>query len=118
MNQIFLSFDDMADTAPICTICLDDLNSAPSQTLPCYHVYHHSCIENYARVNPQATCPICRTPFADTQVSAHSVEIHQDAPNEETGCTEKRVLSCIIGMSGLACMIFFVYTQLTFKRDP
>lgn len=43
-----------------CTICLSNLKSdQPVRRLPCFHIYHIDCIDNWLKINH--TCPNCRT---------------------------------------------------------
>ncbi|KAG0726972.1 E3 ubiquitin-protein ligase TTC3 [Chionoecetes opilio] len=42
----------------LCSICLDPLNSSPSQTLACQHTFHDLCIKGW--IKRQSNCPNCR----------------------------------------------------------
>ena len=47
-----------------CTICLEELElGSRVRRLPCSHLYHISCIDQWLRRNAQ--CPNCRTNIAD-----------------------------------------------------
>ncbi|KAG0729287.1 E3 ubiquitin-protein ligase TTC3 [Chionoecetes opilio] len=41
-----------------CSICLEPLNSSPSQTLACQHTFHALCIKDWIKI--QSNCPNCR----------------------------------------------------------
>lgn len=41
-----------------CTICFDDMKNNIRGELPCSHVFHLDCINQWLRVS--ACCPICR----------------------------------------------------------
>lgn len=43
-----------------CTICLDDIEDE-SWFLPCTHVFHNDCINNWIKEKP--ICPICKIPI-------------------------------------------------------
>ncbi|KAI9481841.1 hypothetical protein BX667DRAFT_493346, partial [Coemansia mojavensis] len=48
-----------------CAICLDKQEDA-LHTLVCGHIFHRDCIFDYQSCNPDAACPICRAPIAET----------------------------------------------------
>lgn len=49
-----------------CSICLEPLiafgkdRNLKVVTLNCLHMFHESCLENYKKAEPNATCPLCR----------------------------------------------------------
>ncbi|KAK6843976.1 hypothetical protein PG989_000088 [Apiospora arundinis] len=46
--------------APVCTVCLDVMDSASQvYCLPCRHIYHRQCLEKWVAGNHQR-CPLCR----------------------------------------------------------
>jgi len=51
-------------TSPQCTICLTDLQEGEKvRTLPCFHMFHGSCIDPWLRSN--SSCPVCKTPISN-----------------------------------------------------
>lgn len=51
-----------------CVICLEDISHETSYTLPCNHVLHIQCFEDYFLYNydeeaNSIECPICKTEF-------------------------------------------------------
>ncbi|KAK8180950.1 hypothetical protein BC567DRAFT_137608, partial [Phyllosticta citribraziliensis] len=46
---------------PTCAICLDDFVHKETQVreLPCHHIYHPECIDNFLRDN-SSLCPLCK----------------------------------------------------------
>jgi len=45
-----------------CTICLDEFGDGDDlKTLPCLHIYHQKCIEQWLRADN--SCPVCKTPI-------------------------------------------------------
>ncbi|KAK7633073.1 hypothetical protein IWX48DRAFT_21739 [Phyllosticta citricarpa] len=46
---------------PTCAICLDDFIHEETlvRELPCYHIYHPECIDNFLRDN-SSLCPLCK----------------------------------------------------------
>lgn len=45
-----------------CTICLDEFGDGDDvKTLPCLHIYHQRCIEQWLRTDN--SCPVCKTPI-------------------------------------------------------
>lgn len=45
-------------TGKECSICYDDIYEDDMTTLPCAHMFHNSCIQQWLNQNP--TCPVCR----------------------------------------------------------
>lgn len=45
-----------------CAICRDDL-TAPLEILPCAHIYHRVCIQEW--FNHRLICPYCNVPIPD-----------------------------------------------------
>ena len=45
---------------PTCSICLDDFvpHTTDIRELPCHHIYHPACIDQYLR-NNSSLCPVC-----------------------------------------------------------
>jgi len=42
-----------------CTICIEDFQAGDKQkTLPCFHRFHASCVDEW--LGHQGTCPICK----------------------------------------------------------
>lgn len=41
-----------------CSICLEPLNTKPSQSLACLHTFHVHCINDWIKI--QSSCPNCR----------------------------------------------------------
>ncbi|CEP01990.1 RING-type domain-containing protein [Plasmodiophora brassicae] len=47
-----------------CSICLSPfVDGEPLRTLPCFHSFHQSCIDEWIALAPAATCPLCRIPI-------------------------------------------------------
>lgn len=45
-----------------CVVCLDDFGDGDDlKTLPCLHIFHQKCIEQWLRTDN--SCPICKTPI-------------------------------------------------------
>lgn len=54
-----------AENPEECTICLDTLNKGdPIETLPCKHIFHKVCIEEWLKQG-KAVCPTCRRGIFD-----------------------------------------------------
>ncbi|KAG8533865.1 uncharacterized protein KY384_001606 [Bacidia gigantensis] len=47
---------------PTCPICLDDYIPSTSQvrSLPCHHIFHPDCIDNFLLTTPHPQCPMCK----------------------------------------------------------
>lgn len=45
-----------------CPICLDNLNSKNTKTLPCNHKFHKLCLDTWLK--RKNICPLCRFPLA------------------------------------------------------
>lgn len=51
---------------PECAVCLEDLVVGdPIQSLPCKHIYHLACIDEW--LTRSFTCPLCRGPADATK---------------------------------------------------
>lgn len=54
------------DYNPICTLCSVNLSEGDCVRLTCYHMYHWTCLDKYARELPATTapagytCPTCK----------------------------------------------------------
>ncbi|XP_015120677.1 zinc finger protein-like 1 [Diachasma alloeum] len=65
--QSYLQWLQDSDCNPICTLCNEALKSADCVRLTCYHVFHWSCLDAYARNLPATTapagytCPTCQS---------------------------------------------------------
>ena len=46
-------------TGKECPICYDMIYQHDMSTLPCTHLFHGSCVQQWLRQNP--SCPVCRT---------------------------------------------------------
>lgn len=42
-----------------CSICLDEIKNEHAKELPCKHLFHTHCIDNWL-LNEKVTCPMCR----------------------------------------------------------
>lgn len=56
-----------------CTICFEPMQPRTAKTLHCMHVFHQRCIDKWLRVDPEARCPICRTPGCLSLPQAHQM---------------------------------------------
>ncbi|VEN60128.1 unnamed protein product [Callosobruchus maculatus] len=67
--QSYLQWLQDSDYNSICELCSKDLNVDDSIRLTCYHVFHWSCLDHYARQLPSTTaprgytCPSCKSPL-------------------------------------------------------
>lgn len=52
-----------------CSICMENLDTSETRTLPCNHVFHNQCIERWKRARMRSTCPMCRAPFDQPRYS-------------------------------------------------
>ncbi|XP_017305281.1 zinc finger protein-like 1 homolog [Diaphorina citri] len=65
--QSYLQWLEDSDYNPTCELCRKDLAAENCIRLTCYHVYHWSCLNHYARQLPSTTapagykCPQCKT---------------------------------------------------------
>lgn len=65
--QSYLQWLQDSDYNPSCELCRKELASENCVRLTCYHVYHWSCLDHYARQLPSTTapagykCPECKT---------------------------------------------------------
>eukprot|EP00730_Choanoeca_flexa_P001288 TRINITY_DN10568_c0_g1_i1.p1 TRINITY_DN10568_c0_g1~~TRINITY_DN10568_c0_g1_i1.p1 ORF type:complete len:655 (+),score=107.55 TRINITY_DN10568_c0_g1_i1:148-2112(+) len=59
---------ELAAASEPCAICRDDLNDGGCK-LVCGHMFHQSCIRQWASRQP--TCPTCRTPLLDPNTDAN-----------------------------------------------
>lgn len=48
-----------------CCICLDDIKNEHAKELPCKHLFHTHCIDNWL-LNEKVTCPMCRVDLRET----------------------------------------------------
>lgn len=55
--QSYLQWLKDSDCNPICTICNINLKNSDCVRLTCYHVFHWSCLDTYARNLPSTTAP-------------------------------------------------------------
>lgn len=46
-----------------CAICLDDIKNEHGKELPCKHLFHTHCVDNWL-MNEKVTCPMCRVVVA------------------------------------------------------
>ena len=44
-----------------CRLCLSDIAGYKSLSLPCWHIFHVTCLKNQMRIN--YCCPVCLIPF-------------------------------------------------------
>lgn len=64
--QSYLQWLRDSDCNPICILCSESLKNIDCVRLTCYHVFHWSCIDAYARNLPATTapagytCPTCQ----------------------------------------------------------
>ena len=56
LNKIQVRY--MYDVQP-CSICLDEIKNEYAKELPCKHLFHTHCIDNWL-LNEKVTCPMCR----------------------------------------------------------
>ena len=55
-----------SDTCTICTICISDYSKGDMvHELPCKHVFHAQCIEEWIKYKPE--CPLCKNAVPVTQ---------------------------------------------------
>lgn len=52
------SKEEVVSKEETCSICLEPLNSKPSQSLACLHTFHVNCINDWIKI--QSSCPNCR----------------------------------------------------------
>ena len=65
LNQLILTkiedINKLNDENKKCVICLEDFkNNDKSIYLPCFHLFHEKCINNWFNMN-KGFCPFCRT---------------------------------------------------------
>lgn len=53
----------VSDMEKKCIICFHDLDDNDKKFLPCFHVYHAKCINDW--LSRQRTCPTCTTPVPE-----------------------------------------------------
>ena len=53
-----------AAQATTCSICLDDIKNEHGKELPCKHLFHTHCVDNWL-MNEKVTCPMCRVDIRD-----------------------------------------------------
>lgn len=61
-----------------CPVCLLNMTSGTTRTLPCDHMFHVRCLERWKRTSH--TCPMCRAPFDQPQYKV-SISVHHLASN-------------------------------------
>nr|CAG4641090.1 EOG090X0ASS [Eulimnadia texana] len=65
--QSYLQWLKDSDYSSVCTLCSSDLSNSDCIRLVCYHVFHLSCLDSYAKQLPANTapagycCPTCST---------------------------------------------------------
>lgn len=84
-----------------CVICLEDISHETSYTLPCNHVLHIQCFEeyflyNYDQESNTIECPICKEEFGCPLESGNT----------------KSFKKCIIFFLYSSLMTFFTYKFL------
>lgn len=52
------------EEATTCSICLDDIKNEHAKELPCKHLFHTHCVDNWL-INEKVTCPMCRVDIRD-----------------------------------------------------
>ncbi len=87
---------DIAIDIPGCTICLE--NEPPNHSLPCMHVFHKKCINQWfaqcrKRNDLSRRCPICRQPdqtneTPELEESIHSIEIIEERDQDSEDSEE------------------------------
>lgn len=80
------------ESTPLCPICLDDLHlGCATRILPCNHLYHESCIDNWL-VKRSKLCPSCRQSVMTTTRQVEKVGPQYDGVSLsdliEIGCHE------------------------------
>jgi len=84
------------ETVQICTICQERLTESiiPSKTLPCGHIFHLNCSEQWLR--RKAHCPNCRLkvsvdgPLIPSSSSESSDSESSEGPNDVTSTNNQR----------------------------
>jgi hypothetical protein len=84
-----------------CSICLDRLNTQPTQTLPCRHAFHRGCIEEWVSTNDgraHRRCPICRArcpaPPRNNNLVADLAEVAPNATLEYLDGNDRFIHHC------------------------
>ena len=55
------SYELSTDSTDTCCICLEKINKLTKiRKLPCLHIYHKECIDEWFRININMTCPQCK----------------------------------------------------------
>ena len=74
LPQISVTADDLLDEAnKECCVCLESHSIGSNATrLPCGHLFHRPCIENWITKN--CTCPVCRF---ELETDNASYEVHR-----------------------------------------
>ena len=58
--------EDSDEDRPSCPICLGDfVNGDTVRVLPCKHLYHQKCVDQWLMVN--ASCPSCRLSIVEPE---------------------------------------------------
>lgn len=78
------SKEPASEEGDTCAICLSTLDGAANpMVLPCQHIYHRTCIAEWAKVNP--SCPTCRTTFnAPNLLSPRELTVDLTGPSRAT----------------------------------
>merc|ERR1719265_158888 len=54
-----------------CAICLQSIQKGETVSrLPCSHMFHHGCIEEWLRVGAKPACPICQSSISSSYLSS------------------------------------------------
>jgi len=64
-STILTKREELTQEEPQCAICFEEMGSESSVGLPCGHTFHKVCFEEWVRINPNPTCPLCRGPIEE-----------------------------------------------------
>eukprot|EP00183_Erythrolobus_madagascarensis_P005463 CAMPEP_0185856872 /NCGR_PEP_ID=MMETSP1354-20130828/29218_1 /TAXON_ID=708628 /ORGANISM="Erythrolobus madagascarensis, Strain CCMP3276" /LENGTH=204 /DNA_ID=CAMNT_0028559133 /DNA_START=249 /DNA_END=863 /DNA_ORIENTATION=+ len=86
---------DPDDTGDTCAVCLEPFeNSTLTRALPCHHVYHSSCIEQW--LSRHVNCPLCNLNLLEARVPENASNDVQTATEPGVEPTARAELSEIV----------------------
>lgn len=63
----WIATERVVEQKMMCAICIDGIDAGASLlTLPCFHVFHQSCAEDWLQRSENLVCPTCETSIRAT----------------------------------------------------